>query len=91
MGSLPHRNAAIAVAIISAVWVTAASAAIGGILLGVGGLVAFGAVGLVAGVLYAVGACRTDGSCGAGTASAAAPSFGFHCLAPAGLSVSSHS
>lgn len=53
MGSLPHRNAAIAVAIISAVWVTAASATLGALLLGVGGLVAFGAVGLVAGVLYA--------------------------------------
>jgi hypothetical protein len=37
------------------------------------------------------GACRFDGSCASGTWSEAAPSLGFHCLAPAGLSVSSQS
>src|SRR5271154_388825 len=38
-----------------------------------------------------VGAWRFDGSCASGTVSAPAPSFGFHCCAPAGLLVSSHS
>ncbi len=42
-------------------------------------------------VVAIIGACLTDGSCASGTASAAAPSLGFHCLAPAGLSASSHS
>ena len=34
---------------------------------------------------------RSDGSCASGTVPAAAPSFGFHWWAPAGLFVSSHS
>src|SRR3954469_7215088 len=38
-----------------------------------------------------VGACFTAGSCASGTDEAAAPSLGFHCFAPAGLSVRSHS
>ena len=42
-------------------------------------------------VVAIIGACRTDGSCASGTASEPAPSFGFHCLAPAGLSANSHS
>ena len=37
------------------------------------------------------GAIFFDGSCACGTVPAPAPFFGFHCLAPAGLSVSSHS
>src|SRR3954467_7794893 len=42
-------------------------------------------------VVSIIGACFFDGSCASGTASAAAPPVGFHCFAPAGLSVSSHS
>jgi hypothetical protein len=38
-----------------------------------------------------VGACRFDGSWASGTVPSPAPSFGFHCFAPAGLVVSSHS
>src|SRR5476651_879482 len=38
-----------------------------------------------------VGAWRFDASCASGTVLAAAPSLGFHCCAPAGLLVSSHS
>ena len=37
------------------------------------------------------GAIFFEGSCAFGTVPAPAPFFGFHCLAPAGLSVSSHS
>ena len=42
-------------------------------------------------VVSIIGACRFDGSCASGTVLCAAASFGVHCLAPAGLSVSSHS
>jgi hypothetical protein len=38
-----------------------------------------------------IGACRFFGSCASGTVPCASGFFGFHCLAPAGLSVSSHS
>src|ERR1700716_3609356 len=42
-------------------------------------------------VVAIIGGCRFDGSCASGTAFAAAPFFGFHWFAPAGLLVSSHS
>src|SRR5688500_10887892 len=42
-------------------------------------------------VVSIIGACRFDGSCASGTVPCASGFFGFHCLAPAGLSVSSHS
>ncbi len=42
-------------------------------------------------VVSIIGACRFDGSCASGTAFAAAPPFGFHCHAPAGLFSFSHS
>src|SRR5436190_11681889 len=38
-----------------------------------------------------MGACRLAGSCASGTVPCASGFFGFHCLAPAGLVVSSHS
>src|SRR3954452_231126 len=38
-----------------------------------------------------VGACVRDASCASGADPAPAPAFGFHCFAPAGLSLSSHS
>src|SRR6476659_5693998 len=38
-----------------------------------------------------MGACRFDLSCASGTVPWASGFFGFHCLAPAGLVVSSHS
>src|SRR5205823_10105129 len=38
-----------------------------------------------------IGACRLDGSCGSGTVPLASGFLGFHCQAPAGLFVSSHS
>ena len=42
-------------------------------------------------VVIIVGACFFDGSCASGTVPSPAPFFGFHCFAPAGLVVSSHS
>src|SRR5262247_4456572 len=42
-------------------------------------------------VVSIMGACRFDLSCASGTVPCASGFFGFHCLAPAGLSVSSHS
>src|SRR5580765_6949292 len=42
-------------------------------------------------VVSIIGACRFFGSCASGTVPWASGFFGFHCLAPAGLSVSSHS
>src|SRR3954453_4472292 len=42
-------------------------------------------------VVSIIGACRFEGSWASGTVSWAAPSFGVHCFAPAGLSVSSQS
>ena len=38
-----------------------------------------------------VGECRFDGSCASGTVPCASGSLGFHCFAPPGLSVCSHS
>src|SRR5215813_13164073 len=42
-------------------------------------------------VVSIIGACRFDLSCASGTVPCASVFFGFHCFAPAGLSVSSHS
>src|SRR6185436_20698048 len=42
-------------------------------------------------VVSIIGACRLDLSCASGTVPCASGFFGFHCFAPAGLSVSSHS
>src|SRR6185503_8534287 len=42
-------------------------------------------------VVSIMGACRFDLSCASGTVPCASGFFGFHCLAPAGLCVSSHS
>src|SRR4029079_13308317 len=42
-------------------------------------------------VVSIIGACRFDLSCASGTVPWASGFFGFHCLAPAGLVVSSHS
>ena len=42
-------------------------------------------------VVSIIGACRFDLSCASGTVPCASGFFGFHCFAPAGLSVSSHS
>src|SRR5262247_1500331 len=42
-------------------------------------------------VVSIIGAWRFFGSCASGTVPCASGFFGFHCLAPAGLSVSSHS
>src|SRR5262245_66163126 len=42
-------------------------------------------------VVSIIGAWRLDGSCASGTVPWASGFLGFHCLAPAGLMVSSHS
>src|SRR6188474_2994625 len=42
-------------------------------------------------VVNIIGAWRLLGSCASGTVPCASGFFGFHCFAPAGLSVSSHS
>src|SRR6476620_5909023 len=42
-------------------------------------------------VVNIIGACRLAGSCASGTVPCASGFFGVHCLAPAGLVVSSHS
>src|SRR5688572_16646060 len=42
-------------------------------------------------VVNIIGACRFFGSCASGTVPCASGFFGFHCFAPAGLVVSSHS
>ena len=50
-----------------------------------------GSVSSARSVVAIIGACRMFGSWASGTVSAPAPSFGCHCLAPAGLWPSSHS
>src|SRR5947209_16614412 len=51
----------------------------------------FGSASIAMSDVSIIGACRFDGSCASGTVPLASGFLGFHCFAPAGLVVSSHS